>query len=202
MVDDGDDVSRDATGQRVHGALVALPMKITIKETTSRREKWDEKINSGEEMEKPKWLSLARAQKVLWPQPRTCSGRSPEFVLVGSNGGVWNKYDEDDDSRMLFWVSKMILAKEEKGCCFGVEMRGVFIEVEGALGHEIPKEDDNNTLSMDGGLTCVQRFHQGCCKRKKHTLLSRGQNIFLWLVQVSSGRGKYTMAERNLGFNL
>ncbi|GMN40709.1 hypothetical protein TIFTF001_009944 [Ficus carica] len=44
----------------------------------------------------------------------------------------------------------------------------------GAASPEIPLEDDNSTLFVDEGLTCVQRLYQDCYRRKKHTLLSGG----------------------------
>ncbi|GMN63640.1 hypothetical protein TIFTF001_032714 [Ficus carica] len=68
---------------------------------------------------------------------------------------------------------------------------GAAVTIHVIFGPEIHSKDDNNTLFVDKRLTCIQRLHQGCCRRKKHTLLCGGQKHlplasinFLWTREV------------------
>ncbi|GMN47430.1 hypothetical protein TIFTF001_016598 [Ficus carica] len=137
---------------------------------------------------------------------------------------------QDDDSKMNFWVgSKMILVEFCQGGGRLLPWSGnevVFIEDEGAFGLFQTEENDiwrNDNSEVKGIFKMEAPKHTTpCSSGAVATILvifltdmrleapsellqeeeAYDKSIFLWPIEVSTRRGKYTMAKRNLGFNL
>ncbi|GMN63587.1 hypothetical protein TIFTF001_032715 [Ficus carica] len=130
-------------------------------------------------------------------EPRKYSSRNPEHALATTQNLLWRSFGKEEEGRCLGMeirrsevngIFKRDVPEHNAPCSDGATVTidviffarnriGVlFCWLRGTQNEpEIPPENDNNTLFVDGGLTCIQRLYQGCCRRKKHTLLFGGQ---------------------------